>query len=51
MKGKVSSHNFAFSAADTKSSGSVRLFRQENGDLTHEISPPDDSAKSNQVKC
>jgi hypothetical protein len=48
MKGKVSSHNFAFSPADTKLSGFVGLFGRETSMLSREISPFGCSAKSKQ---
>jgi len=48
MKGKVSGHNFAFSAADTKSTAISRLVGREKVVRTQEISPFGDSAKSKQ---
>jgi hypothetical protein len=46
MKGKVSSHDFAFSPADTKLSGFVGLFGRETGMLSRGISPFGNSTKS-----
>jgi hypothetical protein len=45
-RGKVSSHNFAFSSVDTKSSSFVRLLSQKTGILKRKISSFGNSAKS-----